>query len=301
MFKRFRQFQYVFVGLVYISTIIFVFYSFDHNTKPAIASSVVTIQPSSVDGKDSTITPFNNMHEFNFGDQNDLYGGIVRMSQHGLLVEFDISTFLASTAVISSADLSLYFPTGIYAENSADLSIHRVDEAWDEATVNWANQPGFNTTPEDTVTIGDSSAPGWYSFDITDLVQGWLDGDHPNYGVIIDFIEAIGSTDAKTFYSSDYTIDETLRPKLVIKYEEGAAPVSAYHHECSNNMCTTVSGVGEDECQNNSQCLVEVSTLTEEDSSSQAVTILPATGVDRDRLFATWFLLPWLKMIVKTF
>jgi hypothetical protein len=79
----------------------------------------------------------------------------------------------------------------------------------------WAVNGGdYDGTAEDSVTISGSD-DAWYSWDITSLTSAWKAGTYNNYGVIIT--STVDST-WKSFYSSDYTTDTTLIPKLVVTH-----------------------------------------------------------------------------------
>lgn len=66
--------------------------------------------------------------------------------------------------------------------DSGTVNIAKVTSAWEENTLSWNYQPSF----EGTYLKEDMPPPGvnkWTSWDITDLVQGWIDGTYPNYGL----------------------------------------------------------------------------------------------------------------------
>jgi hypothetical protein len=60
------------------------------------------------------------------------------------------------------------------------------------------------------------------SFDITDLYKGWADGSISNDGVafIIDGPSFCVNGDEFFLYTSDYSTDQTLRPKLIVQYAD---------------------------------------------------------------------------------
>jgi hypothetical protein len=58
--------------------------------------------------------------------------------------------------------------------------------------------------------------PGWVAFDVTARVQQWANSGSSNYGWRVD--STASPVNAKTFNSSEYTTDATLRPKLTIVY-----------------------------------------------------------------------------------
>jgi hypothetical protein len=98
---------------------------------------------------------------------------------------------------------------------------------WNETLATWETYDGANswTTPGgdrahialDTKLI-DGSTTGWYSWDITSLVQSWLDSTNESYGMMFN-----SSSDNvwQGFYTSDETIMTEYRPILrVTHYNE---------------------------------------------------------------------------------
>lgn len=55
---------------------------------------------------------------------------------------------------------------------------------------------------------------GWANFTVTSTVQAWVNGSQTNYGVMYR------ETTAGHLYTrmSEYAVDTTLRPKLVVSY-----------------------------------------------------------------------------------
>jgi RHS repeat-associated protein len=114
---------------------------------------------------------------------------------HRALVQFDLSV-LPKDAVILNADLGLTL--GWHATNTAkQVGVYRVLRPWTnsatwtkyDATHSWATAgaAGLNTDASSsaaaTVTTGTSSGfVDWYP---TELVQSWVTGAVPNYGVLV--------------------------------------------------------------------------------------------------------------------
>jgi hypothetical protein len=109
---------------------------------------------------------------------------------------------------------------------------------WSESSVNWNNKPGY------AEAYGSRSIPsqtwGWYSFDVTGLVRGWVNGSFSNYGLTLRGPEGSGNDSAVlSFYTRDYA-GTTYAPYLRIQYagmattEEAAPAVEGIPHpsEC---------------------------------------------------------------------
>ncbi len=140
-------------------------------------------------------------------------------------------------AVVTSAQLFLYAHS---SSGTHQLSAYRVLQDWVEAEISWndyATATSWNTAGCDSasdVTGEDSSADRratamdvlsgvvsvgdtWLSFDVTDIVQDWLDSSASEYGVIIVSDQEGGGTNNIIFRSSEHATDGT-RPYLKIRY-----------------------------------------------------------------------------------
>jgi len=102
-------------------------------------------------------------------------------------VESDLAVGQAVGQLVLPYDatlLSAKFYVYVHEINNQTIDIHRVTAAWGETTVTWASFGGAF----DAAVVGSFVADGlgWRSVDVTPLVQGWLDGDYPNYGLLMD-------------------------------------------------------------------------------------------------------------------
>ncbi len=72
----------------------------------------------------------------------------------------------------------------------------------------------YATGPVVSITV-DTATGIWRSFDVTAIVQGWIDGASPNNG----FVLRSPTRGVKPlFYSSGYASNPALRPKLTVTY-----------------------------------------------------------------------------------
>jgi hypothetical protein len=175
------------------------------------------IQPDSSTGVDNYLS--NATTTTNYGTISDLIIENTSTTQRRSIVQFDLTTVPAK---IADAQVMLYHSSG--NSNSGTYYVHRVTQSWTEGgstwmtydgTNNWAISGGdYDGTSEGSETISGSDDT-WYSWDITSLTSAWKAGTYGNYGVI--FTSAVDST-WKGFYSSDYTTDTTLIPKLVVTH-----------------------------------------------------------------------------------
>jgi chromosome segregation ATPase/regulation of enolase protein 1 (concanavalin A-like superfamily) len=138
------------------------------------------------------------------------------------ILRFDLSSIPAS-AVIDRATFSLYMSSGL--GNPLTVSVHRVTATWNEAQVTWNDRltgTAWGTAGGDyagyviaQATIDNTA--GWKSWNVTQLVDLWYRGRVPNQGLLV--VPPGGGSDSdKTFFSSDYNVDPTRRPKLDLTY-----------------------------------------------------------------------------------
>jgi len=124
-------------------------------------------------------------------------------------IKFDLSA-IPEHSVIVSATLRLYasgFEGGYTTPPT--VCVYRVTGSWDEATVTWDTQPSYdNTTSYGCIEV----SSGWNEWDITDLVQAWVNGTYDNYGIAI-----INQYERKVSFSSR---EGSYPPELLVEYVE---------------------------------------------------------------------------------
>jgi hypothetical protein len=148
------------------------------------------------------------------------------------LLKFDTSEFVVemSNAGISGAEATLY----LFLANSCDpsershtISLHRATSLWSSDSVTWATQPSM-TAALDSLTIPpqDESPWGWYGFDVTELVRGWVNGDYLNLGVVVRGPEDSQTGARLVFVTSDYA-GGLYAPRIEFRYGSQASQVSS--------------------------------------------------------------------------
>lgn len=179
-----------------------------------IIEQTAIVQPGPTEGKDADVSSaaVNN----NYAHYADLFiGNTPDPYTSRAYLQFDLSAIPAGANIVS-ADLKIYHYS---TTGSTDFTIgmHKVTGNWQENTITWNNQPAYLPITESTRLIN-TDKNGWISWDITALLQGWIDGDIINYGVVLRKMdELLGGTYIKC-RSSDYSIDSTQHPKLEITY-----------------------------------------------------------------------------------
>lgn len=100
--------------------------------------------------------------------------------------------------------------------------------------------PGLDydeTSSSSTVLFSEIGPPAnpdpkrFFAFDVTDFVQGWLDGIHGNYGLLVkgndiadDAVYGMRAGYHMWWWQSEYSENTTWRPKLKVKYFEDKIP-----------------------------------------------------------------------------
>ena len=157
----------------------------------------------------------------NFGSTTDMWVGYDHCSGGKIsrsLVQFDASSIPAG-ASISEATLHLYLWNSCdIGERTHVVTVYRTNASWSESSVTWNTKPGY------AEQYGSASIPsrtwGWYSFDVTDLVRGWVDGSFSNYGLMVRGPESSGTGSARLGFA---TRETTYDPYLEVTYVGTAA------------------------------------------------------------------------------
>ena len=189
------------------------------NTTPGVQT--VTIQPGSADGKDSF---FSNEAPGTNQDNSALFAGTTIGGGHIARSYLQLElTNIPSTAVVTEAKLGLYYLSGVEDVIAGDIGIYKVNSSWSEGDVTWNNNPPCASTAEAILTLPANATYRYEYWDISDLVQGWIDGSILNYGVCVKDTNENTREGRKHFVSSD-SLDASWRPLLVISYNNPVAP-----------------------------------------------------------------------------
>ncbi|MBK6429368.1 DNRLRE domain-containing protein [Candidatus Amarolinea dominans] len=168
---------------------------------------------------------------------NDLWPAAADMKA---LIHFDLSA-LPSGAVVQQATLKMYQVSRSNV-TPMNLSVYRVLRAWWETEVTWNRamqgaegpqpwaRPGVGGVNSDRErepsghTLIDSYA-GWRVFDMTNIVQLWVNQPATNRGLLLEGKTDNNDTVLVSFASSEYGRDVTLRPSLSLVYTtHGSVP-----------------------------------------------------------------------------
>jgi Tfp pilus assembly protein PilX len=179
--------------------------------------TAIALQPGPTDGVDSYIWAANKSTNYGSGDETWIGSG--NNNEAHMLFRFNLQ-LLPSAAKIANATLSLHHRDGW--DPNVPVTAHRITQSWNEDAVTWNNRdsgvlwtsPGGDYDPAIVATalVGPGNNTR-YEWDITRLAQGWLDGDSPNYGVLLR-TEAAGIF-GERFDTSDHA-DPARRPILTV-------------------------------------------------------------------------------------
>ncbi len=131
------------------------------------------------------------------------------------VLKFDMTT-LPSDIQPQGAELRLMLKdthdTGLF------FKVHRITADWEESTVSaaapWAMLGGdYEANEETSFVAGDT---GLKVADLTSLASEWLQGVHPNYGVLLR-VDSTAADNHYKFYSKEEA-DAALHPKLRVNY-----------------------------------------------------------------------------------
>lgn len=159
-------------------------------------SAALTIQPGP-EGLDSGTHPSN----ANAGDLvTKAFGSHVAVDNMRVFFKFHLDGLPTATreslaSPEGRATLTLHQKWQFSAPHGMSARVHRVTEAWDEATMTGVMRTATEawTTPLGTFdpAVYDEAAwtfgPDWspITFDVTDLVRGWVAGAFANHGMIL--------------------------------------------------------------------------------------------------------------------
>ena len=160
----------------------------------------------SYNGDEEADTNYNNEKLYTAGEQWTVWG------TGRTFIKIDISKIPNSAQIIN---LKLYAYDGDTRDGyDAKINVYKITSNWDENTVTWNTTPTFDKSKlYDSIIIKHNSIEGWYSFNITKLVQEWKNGI-PNYGLILYCPDDYSGGGYRNFYSSENTKHIDKRPKI---------------------------------------------------------------------------------------
>lgn len=153
--------------------------------------------------------------------------------QYAPLLRFDLSP-IPSSATVQRATLQVYARG--WSGSDMTINAYRVVRGVNQCQATWNRArsgedwslPGCNDTSSDRgatpeSSVSTSGVSRWYSFDLTAAMQGWINSETTNNGVLL---RGAGSMSTSLFHlASAQSSDARLRPRLVVNYRTVVTPV----------------------------------------------------------------------------
>ncbi len=189
-------------------------------------ANVVSQQPGGAEGRDTFI--LRSKTDRNYGAHGELWVTRWGGDEGRALLRFRTDSIPPGAHVVN-ARLQLYQDTP--SSDGGPVSVHRVTSDWAEGGKTGQTGPGATWSARDTgvdwhtpgggfdpQAVATTDIPmgvkGWFAWDVTSLVQGWVDGAYANQGLML-FPET-AATDV--YFSSSDASGASLHPKLTIEY-----------------------------------------------------------------------------------
>lgn len=175
--------------------------------------------------------------DLNYGSDVALYVESYDSKQRRSLIQFDLST-IPSDAQITSATLKFYYASyscSVVAGDSPSGRIYwayQVTQPWTDNEITWNRYDGINSwtnTGGDYTEAGGASLvmpgsfPTWVDWDVTSIVEAWVEDSQPNYGFLIKDGDETATVDNwvwASFRSSEYSTQADRNPILEIIYTQ---------------------------------------------------------------------------------
>lgn len=168
---------------------------------------------------DAFISEYYSNKNFVFSDHEALFFG--RFAKPGdafrSLLKFDIAELSSDHPGLNiiSAYLQVYICRNDIPSGTVEAEIYRLTNAWNHTLLTWNSQPFAHHSPEQSFFIP-AQWDGLMMVELTSMVKGWLNGDWPNYGLMIKGHE---SQDSIVGIGSSHYDDPAARPQLKILFE----------------------------------------------------------------------------------
>lgn len=116
---------------------------------------------------------------YNEGSSPYLHTGLSSGAEKNALYRFELDS-IPYKATVESAT----FSTTLYSSGTGEIRVHRINASWAESTVTWSSFADSFEPAVEATFLGASS--GVATVDLTELVQAWVDGAHPNHGFLLE-------------------------------------------------------------------------------------------------------------------
>jgi YD repeat-containing protein len=215
----------------------------------ALAGGPVTIDPTVyLNGATQDCALSSDTPSVSFCADSQLWVGYNGDHDHHTLVKWNLSA-IPKDAVALWGDASL-FQDGSAPAGAKWLSVHRMTQAWTNGA-SWATYDGthawstpggdFDPTPAATAKVA-AHQTGWTDWMVTSLVQHWIDGSLPNYGVAVQDKPSPQVVGEEDFFSTEGT-GPSQAPELDIAWAPRTGSVDAYTLEGQSLDAKTTAAI----------------------------------------------------------
>ena len=127
-------------------------------------------------------------------------------------IDFDLD-YLPQSAKVFKATLHVYLEQAGGLQTVC-MSVHRVLQSWSQSSITWKSQPSYALVPSTTHYV--NSVAGFKTWDVTSLVQSWLDGSESDYGLAL-----LGPEEGSSWSRRFSSFEGSQQPRLVIHLQSG--------------------------------------------------------------------------------
>ncbi|MBN1295760.1 DNRLRE domain-containing protein [bacterium] len=149
-----------------------------------------------------------------FGSLDSFWAGKRPSCDHdeNAMIQFDLTPYSGMQVESATLHINRFFGCSV---NVTNADFYHAEEIWDESHSGGHVQHGSQVWANEIF-----NANGWWAIDLTSLVDNWLTGTLPNFGLVIE--PRTGSGTSK-FHSRE-AADEKLRPFLQLVLTGQATP-----------------------------------------------------------------------------
>ena len=135
------------------------------------------------------------------------------------LIQFDVSS-VPTGSTVSSATMRLFQEFNGQAAGTT-IDVFRNTSSWNENTVTFNTRPTVAAGAVSSLNIGDLTDHVFRTWDVTSVVQSWVNGSNPNFGLTL---VKNPNQAAWPYLKSKEEPDASLRPVLTINLRSAAVP-----------------------------------------------------------------------------
>ena len=192
------------------------FFPLTDGTYPYFISSEVYVRQSLPKQVPTMIYPSESKFVYSTGTWNNIYELMIGRSFEGKNIRIGFIHFKDLSQInLKRKILKIYLRmVGTVHESilPSQFYIHRCESDW-ENLINWNQQPVYKKEPYTSLILGEVLEKSFY-WDITNIVEDWVKGTLPNYGIAIKTNNSFAVQTNKQFHN----FDSIKRPCLLVFY-----------------------------------------------------------------------------------